>query len=86
MLFSSKEKGSITHYMFLPLVIILTTTTILLQFTSTALRSDLKLGLLEGYAKNNTFLYDFDYPVDTCVRDIQGSSVSSYLGTRQDID
>ncbi|KAF2500493.1 hypothetical protein BU16DRAFT_248181 [Lophium mytilinum] len=72
MFFGSREKGGITHYLFLPLIILLTTTTILLQFSSTALLSDLKLGLLEGYSKNRTFFYDFEYNTIARVGDVQG--------------
>ncbi|KAF2813910.1 uncharacterized protein BDZ99DRAFT_553975 [Mytilinidion resinicola] len=72
MFFGSRKEGGITHYLFLPLIILLTTTTVLLQFSSTALLSDLKLGLLEGYSTNRTFFYDFEYNTATRVGDVQG--------------
>ena len=69
--------GHLPRYLYLPLTVLLTCTTVLLQFSSTLLLSDLRLGALQGYSSNRTFYYDFSYNVGVFVGSVKGWSLFS---------
>ncbi|OCL10018.1 hypothetical protein AOQ84DRAFT_402876 [Glonium stellatum] len=71
----SQGVGSLPRYLYLPLTVVLACTTILLQFSSTLLLSDLRLGVLQGYSSNRTFHYDFSYNVNVFVGSVKGWSL-----------